>query len=260
MENRMESRCVNCGSTSEQNYCSNCGQKLAIKKLTWSSFLGELNQRVLGMDNKFARTVADLTIRPEKVVNAFIQGNRTRYIGPIGYFFILITLYVLLISMLDIDMVEFSNSINKSLLGDQAGNVKGQGFRRMVMNQMKALSFVMMPFFILATYLLFLRKGYNFIETSVLVFYAFAHTFLLIIISLFAFKYSSWDMMQFNMVFTILFMSYAYARFYKGNKIWIFIKGTMSYILGMLFLMIAVMAVTYILSLLFPDLIKELFQ
>lgn len=250
---------MNCGSPSLNNFCGSCGQKTAVKQLKWGTLFDELNQRLLGLDNKFAKTIRDLTLRPEQVISAFINGNRVKYIGPVGYYFVLITVYVLIVSIFDIDMVKFTQG-TKELIAPGADVKQGEGFQRLIMGHMKVLSFIIMPFFIIANYLLFLRKGYNIIETAVVVFYSHAHSLIFTIVAVLLYKLSGMNTNYYMLAVSLLYLGFVYSRFYKGNKVWSFIKGLLTYVVGLLLVMILAIIITVIMALIDPELVKSLLQ
>ncbi|MBL6449520.1 DUF3667 domain-containing protein [Fulvivirga sp. 29W222] len=251
MEQKPSSHCINCSAKVEAVYCSQCGQKVEVNKLKWNTILSEVNQRVLGLDNKFAKTVRDLTIRPGHVVQLFIDGNRVKYIGPVGYLFILSTIYVLCVSILNVDMVEFTRNTSDIFTGQNAQGTKAEGLHRMLMDNLKIVSFALIPFFTLSTYILFRKKGYNLLETSVLIFYTHAHPLLLSFMALFAFKF--WGVSGNSYVFPISIFFYAFgcASFYSGNKVMNFVKGLLGFTFG--FILFAFLIAAFVILMLVVD-------
>jgi len=247
--------CPNCSTVGEGNYCSDCGQSLTSSRITWKYLFSEIQQRIFGFDNKFARTVRDLTIRPDRVIHTVINGIQVQYFGPLGYYFLLITIYVLLVSLLDIDMSDLYGSIYAAQGNTSEGQAEMQAqFGNMLVEYFRLFSLLMIPFFILGNYLVFKNKKYNFLENGVVVLYAMGHPMLLSIILLLTYKFS-----DFTLGFTIiLVISYLYhcwvcARFYPGNKWWNFVKGLIAIIASHVFLMIFAIIAVFIYFLLFPE-------
>jgi hypothetical protein len=96
-------RCANCGAAMSGEYCSSCGQRLA-ERLSLPRALGEVGERLLEFDFAFARTFAGLCRRPATVVNEYIAGRRREYSNPFRYAFVITTLSVIAINLLDIDV------------------------------------------------------------------------------------------------------------------------------------------------------------
>lgn len=258
MENIQSSQCVNCQAEVGASYCNNCGQKASIQRLRWGTLFAELNQRVLGLDNKFAKTVKDLTIRPGIVSKAFINGNRTKYIGPVGYFFVIITIYVLLISMLEVDMVEFSKEISGPFSSHETSR-DTDSFQRLMMSNMKLLSFILVPFFAWGAYIVFRKKGYNVLESAVMILYSHAHPLFLSIIGLLIYKFADISLNPYILPLSLLYFGYVCTDFYQGNKIWNFVKGILSYLIGLLLFMLLIIIVIVLVSRIDSELLQTIF-
>ncbi len=232
--------CPNCSELVSGKFCQHCGQQTVVPRITWKFLFTELQSRLFGFDNRFMRTFRDLTIRPEKVINTVLEGVRVRYFSPLSYYFLLITIYVLLISFMDIDMTEYTRAFS---FEEEGATTENQQEFQEVMNQwifsnFRLFSFFMIPVFILGTFLVFYNKKYNFLETSVLVFYAMGNPIILSILMLTPYKLGI--MTSASVILPLV--SYAYfawvcARFYPGNGVWNFVKGTLALLISLILLM-----------------------
>ncbi len=252
--------CPNCNQEIIGAFCHHCGQKKNVYRLTWRSLFDDLQKRLFGFDNNFFRTIKDLTIRPEKVIQANIDGNRVRYIGPVGFYFLMVTIFVLLLSILNIDMIQYTQDINSAFSsGSNAEQTALQvSFQRTVFENFRAVGFLMAPFFIIGVWIVFKNKKYNFLENSVLVFYAQGQPMLLSFLGLFVYKFADiTHAVAFVSPITILYFGWVCARFYKGNGIWNFVKGLLAYTLGMLIFMLIVIVITATIAALFPEIFKQ---
>ncbi len=253
--------CVNCHEEVLGNYCQNCGQKLNVAKLTWRSLLNDLQQRMFGFDSRVWNTVKDMTIRPERVVNAFRSGVRVAYVGPVSYYFLLLTVFVLLLSFLNIDMVEYTAVTTDSLSSsDPQQSASQSAFQKTAFSNFRLISFVMIPWFIVATYLLFYKSKLNIIEMSVFTFYTQAQPMLLSILGLFLFKFFDVKFMSVLVaLISFVFYAYASARFFKHNHpVWAFTKGLFTSVIGMIFFAFFAGLVGFIAALIDPEGMKEL--
>ncbi|HNP18357.1 MAG TPA: DUF3667 domain-containing protein [Fulvivirga sp.] len=251
-----ETSCPNCEQEIIGAFCHHCGQKKNVYRLTWRGLFDDLQKRLFGFDNNFFRTIKDLTIRPEKVIQSNIDGIRVRYIGPVGYYFLLVTIFVLIISMLNIDMMQYTKDINSAF---SSGTSEKQAamqstFQGTIFENFRTVGFLMAPFFIIGVWIMFRNKKYNLLENAVLVFYAQGHPMLLSFLGLFLYKFAGMThAIAFISPIGILYFSWVCARFFKGNGIWNFIKGLLAYILGMLTLMLIVITITAVIAALFPE-------
>ena len=76
--------CLNCGQplSGADNFCSNCGQKNSIKKLSFGVFVSNMFSGIFSYDSRFWRTFIPLLTKPGKISKEFIQGRRVKYVNP----------------------------------------------------------------------------------------------------------------------------------------------------------------------------------
>ena len=96
-------RCGNCGSSLPGEYCSACGQRRA-ERLSIGRAIGDGWERLVELDSALARTFAGLSRRPGQLVLDYIGGRRLTYSNPFRYAFVITTLCVIAIHLLDIDV------------------------------------------------------------------------------------------------------------------------------------------------------------
>lgn len=90
--------CKNCGSNLNFNdkYCSHCGAKKITNRITFKNIILEIGERYFNVDNTLFRTIKDLTIKPAKVIDGYIQGVRKKHLNVTSYFLISFTLTAIL--------------------------------------------------------------------------------------------------------------------------------------------------------------------
>ena len=248
------STCVNCQSEVLGNYCSNCGQRNGVKRLTFREGWNDFWARIYGFDGMFPRTLIDLTLRPGKATRKVISGNRVAYYGPVGYFFLMITLMYLVASLLGIDVVDFmKNSANSGLQGPPPKPGSGQEkfmseLLRLLSDNLKLLSFLLVPILAFGARFVFFRKsGFNFLEHSILFFYTQGHVYWLSIISLLSFgMFGKFLPAWIVMVVSIVYSCYATSDMYHyQSKIKAMLKGLSLYLMAQLiFIILMIIAVT----------------
>ncbi|AHM59515.1 hypothetical protein D770_06260 [Flammeovirgaceae bacterium 311] len=176
--------CVNCGVLVEEKYCGSCGQRSAVSKITWRSLGRELGSTWLGFDNQLGRTFIDLSLRPGKVILTYLKGNRVSYLGPVGYYFIVTALVLLVLSASDFNIEEFmkasGNGFTTSLEPPKGRVFEVQQLAFQYMSSaFRFMAILFVPFFALAGYFFFRKKGFNYLEHVVMMIYSSAHLFLL---------------------------------------------------------------------------------
>ncbi|WP_459211697.1 DUF3667 domain-containing protein [Aquimarina rhabdastrellae] len=90
--------CTFCSQENKGNYCSNCGERYGVKKITLLSITEEAISTVTNMDKGFLYNMKTLFIKPKEIINDYIQGRRKGILNPISFLIITVTLYLLIVS------------------------------------------------------------------------------------------------------------------------------------------------------------------
>ncbi len=257
--------CINCNQEVSTPFCSHCGQPNPPKKITFANMWFDFQSRIYGFDGMLPRTLRDLSMRPGVVAREYIYGNRVKYYGPVGYFFLMITVFLLLLSIFEIDFIEFSKTSISGMI-DVPANQSGQEIQRkltMIMSDhMRTLSFMVIIPVTLMARLVFRKAGLNILEHAVLPFYVIGHTFWLTILTLFSFAFfATSPAFMAQLVISIFFFAFACSNFYKHNsKVKAFIKGIAVYIMGYLLFSLIIVILTVLYMFIdpeFKDLLKS---
>jgi Protein of unknown function (DUF3667). len=241
-------QCVNCETETEGKFCPNCGQRTGVKRITFREGWNDFWARIYGFDGMFPRTLRDLSIRPGTATREFLRGNRTKYYGPVGYFFLMITLLYLVASLLGIDIIDFLRSATDN--GFQSAPKKGSGQEkvmenvlRIVSDNMKLVTFIYIPIQAFSTRYVFFRKsGFNYLEHTILPFYVQGHIYWLSIISLFYYSFTDYFIPNWVAVLiSLLFASFAFMNFFTHqSRLKAFLKGVGVYVFSYFLFMILV--------------------
>lgn len=244
--------CVNCSTEGEGKFCSNCGQRLQVRRLTWKEGWHDFWARIYGFDGMFPRTFKDLTVRPGFASREFIRGNRARYYGPVGYFFLMITCFLLLLSMIGLNYVDYLKSMQEALPIQQEENELNRTTRAFVADNLKLISFLVIPFqAFVARYLFFRKLGLNFIEHSVLPFYITGHWYWFQMVEAIYFNFTRSSIGSlWQGLFMAFYMGFGYMSFAPLQPKWkTFLKGFFIYItsfFGFMFALFVIMIIAII--------------
>ncbi len=87
-------KCKNCHTQLKEtyNYCNSCGGKVIRKRLTLKHLFEHLSETFFNYDNKLLRTIISLFTKPEAVICDYVDGVRKRYINPISFLGLSLTL------------------------------------------------------------------------------------------------------------------------------------------------------------------------
>jgi hypothetical protein len=258
--------CINCGQPLLGKFCSTCGQRSNVRRITFKEGWNDFWSRIYGFDGMFPRTVRDLTLNPGATAKKFIEGNRVLYYGPVGYFFLMITLYVLIISALGVDL-KFLLMKNQSVLLPAEYNQSDQPLSQMalewVSNNIKVMAFLIMPFNALVAHVLLFRKsGHNYTEHLVLPFYVNGHLQWLNIAAIIYFKISGNLMLSgVSLLLSLVFFGFAYMQFITyQSKVKAFLKGIGVMVLGQLLMVLLVIILVSVTIALLPYISPETFE
>jgi hypothetical protein len=105
--------CKNCKNQLPENsdFCNECGGKVIRNRLTFRNIFEHISETFFNYDNKLLRTLVDLFKKPETVIGGYIDGVRKRYVNPISYFGLAITmsgLYLIIVSKFYPESMDFS--------------------------------------------------------------------------------------------------------------------------------------------------------
>jgi hypothetical protein len=170
--------CIQCGTLVTTAFCPVCGQRTGVKRLTLRDTIADFWTSVIGLDGIFLRTLKDLSRRPGVVALSYIRGIRMKYFGPIGYFFFMITLLLLFISMLGMDFGELMRDRQEEMSIAQGAEMGPKLVTKWLSDHIKWVLFLAVPFqAIAARYFFFRMSGFNLMEHAVPLFYVSGHLF-----------------------------------------------------------------------------------
>lgn len=189
--------CKNCGSATEENYCSRCGQKTIIPHRRLGSLLSDLFGELFNLENTFFRTTGVLFSSPGSLTNAFIEGKRVRYLHPFRLFLLSIVIFIFIVSIVmpwlhstfpsfyevdsDFRLVETGSSSPASAPDDE-GNInnadENQRFMNSLLHSIQWVLIALMPLFaMLLSIVNFRARGFYFVDNMVFAMHVHAFSF-----------------------------------------------------------------------------------
>jgi hypothetical protein len=91
-------KCLNCGTEFEGNFCPECGQSADTGRFTWRFIIENLQSAIMGKDGGIWFTVKNLFSRPGAMIVEILNGKRKSYFSPFPMLFFVLALYVLILS------------------------------------------------------------------------------------------------------------------------------------------------------------------
>lgn len=171
--------CKNCERPLDpnDNFCKSCGAKIIENRLTLSGLSTEVREHVFNLDNnRPIHTFVDLFIRPEAVIDGFIQGVRKKYINPFAYLTIAITIFGLFLFFFIEEYTDVMTAASTSLNSSEVQNEVSNKVNEITLQYQSLIFFLFVPLLALLSKLVFLKnKKYNYVEHMVINTYGQAH-------------------------------------------------------------------------------------
>lgn len=192
-EATVTTKCLNCGTEFEGNYCPECGQKADTRRFTMRFIFQNLLTAILSNDGGVWFSLKNLFTRPGAMIVEILDGKRKRYFSPFPMLFLALTVYILLFSLtgsrnsyneLENEMTHKKESVEveTELNDSNRGIVYGEKIRRLIGNGLKvynnhytAVYMLTLPLFAIATRAAYGRKNrkrYNWAEYLVAITYS----------------------------------------------------------------------------------------
>ena len=175
-------KCLNCGTEFEGNFCPKCGQNAETGRFTLSFIFGNLLAAVLGRDGGIAYTLKNLFSRPGKMIVEILDGKRRKYVSPFPMLFLALTVYILIFSLTgskggittDLDLNFSNNAAANSQISIEINRLFIKAFH-FYLNHYTLCYMLTLPLFIIAARRCYgkqNRKRYYWAEYTVAVVYA----------------------------------------------------------------------------------------
>jgi len=152
------SRCQNCNTDPAfaQAYCSVCGQKQIVERLTLHEIARDMIHAVFHVDRSAISLVRMLLVRPGAVALDYVQGRRKRYFGPFAFLFFVVAAASAVFAVTGLRAVPTDSA---NMVAD------------FIQSHINLVMFAEVPLLAGFSRLLYARAGFNFAEHLVLAAY-----------------------------------------------------------------------------------------
>jgi hypothetical protein len=189
----MENHCQNCSNsiTTEQKFCSNCGQKTDTHRLNFHFIGHEIVHAFIHADKSIFNLTKLMVVQPGVVAKNYVEGQRKRYFNPFSYFLIAVGIMAILTKVFHIMEVSGAN---------KASEFASTHFNKIV--------FLSIPVISLFSWLFFRKNAYNYWEN--LVFHIFLGGFRVVYFLLFAVAVLLFRQHYFTVLGVYMFIGFMY--------------------------------------------------
>jgi len=155
--------CKNCQQHFKGHFCNNCGQPASTHKINFHFLWHDIQHGFFHFDNGLFYTARQLFTRPGHSIREFIEGKRVRHFKPISLVVLLATVYGLLSITFHINVLS-----DIKITGLGPGDINAQQIKEWIDSHYAMVSLLTLPFYALASFIVFRKQGYNFMELLVL--------------------------------------------------------------------------------------------
>ncbi len=169
--------CKNCHTEliEQDEYCKNCGGKVIRNRLTFRNLFEHLSETFFNYDNKLFRTFIDLFIKPEVVIDSYVQGVRKRYVNPISFFGVSLTLSglsIFIIKKFYMQYFDFSKLFGNDLFNNDMSRQMMESSNNSAFEYSSLIYSAMVPFMAIISFIVFYNKRYNLTEHVIIYLYS----------------------------------------------------------------------------------------
>lgn len=100
--------CKNCRNTFQGNYCPHCGQNRHTPRFTIRNAFQNILSGFFNIDHGFSRNLIELLYRPGYMIRDYLKGKRVHYYKPFQTLFVLATLYIMGVQLIDPAAIKLS--------------------------------------------------------------------------------------------------------------------------------------------------------
>lgn len=164
--------CKNCKTALEEHdeYCRNCGGKVIRNRLSFKNLFEHLSETFFNYDNKLLRTFIVLFTNPEDVIDGYVNGVRKKYVNPISFFGVALTVSGISIFFLKKYYLQY---LDFSSVFANVPNAEATAISVGSLLEYNSLFYgALVPLFALISWIVFLDKKYNFTEHMIIYLYS----------------------------------------------------------------------------------------
>jgi len=252
--------CKNCGSSSIDKYCMECGQKVTKERYTLKRFFAIILD-AFNVHRGIIYSFKELFLHPGKVIHDYLNGRTKPYFNPLNYLIIAAGIYAFFVLWLDI----FDSSIdatNNFFLSEEASNNEEvlemqKRFLESFKGYINFIPLLMIPFASIMTKWLFRRKKLFYGEHLIINSFLFAQGFLMTLVFIPVFIFIPAIKLLFGVLLAlilIVYLGYAFSKIFRTGIIKSTFGALLVYIGGMLlfylFFIILIIVTAIVMSLL----------
>jgi Protein of unknown function (DUF3667) len=207
--------CLNCDNSFEGSFCNLCGQKASTHRFTMHEWLHEIPHSILHVDSGFFLTIKTLFVRPGDAIREYLQGKRKLLFSPFLYLLVMCGVFVVVSHYISAHSGEQTNDFNFTNLQEASDYLEKYYYKIIII-------ILVLPITI-ASYLAYLKSGFNFAENLVLNAYLTAQLvitdLIMLLIASTGFKHEHINAFIFiDLLLKLPYWFWTYRQFFRPSK------------------------------------------
>jgi hypothetical protein len=237
--------CKNCNHHFEGKFCNNCGQSADTQRLDFKFLVKNLRKNLLKyFHGGIFYSAGQLFTRPGHTIREYFEGKRVKHFEPIALLLTLATLYGVLYHTFGINLFADVSNNNSA---DKISNLNI--INNWISNNYSLETCLFVPIYSIASFMVFYKQQYNFIE------HVYLNTFLgsqriflhLLIFPLFVVFNGTTQLkivMDVSIILDVALLVWSYSQFFnKLTKTKAILFSILSYVIFLVFFFIITTAV-----------------
>lgn len=209
--------CKNCGHSFDGNYCNDCGQSSTVRRIDFKFLIHEIPNSIFHLNRGILFTIKELSTRPGHMIREFVVGKRIQNYKPISYLLVASALYVIASHLMGRNtfFADFVSGFTNGMT-EQNQSSRSEVINWITRNQ-TYVTLLFIPLFSFASYMAFIKTGYNYFEHLVLNLYITGQQMLIYLILGFVITKDS-ILMVLPLLMGMTYNIWAYFQFFDNKK------------------------------------------
>jgi len=212
--------CKNCESVTSGKYCSNCGQRTSINKVTFIETFQDFIDAVFSVNSPLLLTLKLLIINPGKLFREYLNGKRKMYYKPVPFFILSTIIFLLVIGFFDFN--PFSNGMKGEVESDKVASIIKLGSEFFARNINNILLIYVFALGVLLK--LFFYKKYSLAEYIAISFYLGGFYTIISCLSISYLKFLGEQFGGISIFVLVVYVIYALISFFESRSFSTIIK------------------------------------
>ncbi|MEQ8909568.1 MAG: DUF3667 domain-containing protein [Vicingaceae bacterium] len=231
-------QCQNCDFIYDGYFCPRCGQRYMEGRFEFKESTEWVMAQLFNLDKGFFHTIWGLIKKPGKVVHDYLNKATIRYMHPFRFAFIVATISALVTVLSG----AFESTELAHMMPDQneAQVERMEKLMDFIKKYMSLIMVLSIPFYAIASFLIYKKKKYNFTEHLILNSYAYAHSLIIALPLTFLVLLPNGIVLNgtLSTIVGVLVVAWVYASFFKENFFISLLKSILTSIIAVVFAMI----------------------